>query len=242
MWDSPDARQFVTTHWSLVLAAGGQSSPGSRQALETLCRLYWYPLYAYVRRRGYSADEALDLTQGFFARILEKNAVASADPGRGKFRSYLLGALKHFLANEWDRASAQKRGGGCDTLSIDGPEAEGRYRHEPADDITPQKLFERRWVLTLLDLALQELREEFARQDRERIFDRLKGFLGGERPGVPYARVAAELDMTEAAVKVAVHRLRRRYRQLLRNQIAQTVGSSAEIDEEIQQLFAVLSG
>ena len=222
--------------------AAAHVTPESREALEELCGRYWYPLYAYVRRRGYGADEAQDLTQEFFARLIEKDTVHVVDPRRGRFRSFLLGTLKHFLANEWDRARAQKRGGGRKTLSIDGASAESRYRHEPADELTPQKLFERRWVLTLLDLVLRDLREEFVSGGRERVFDGLKGFLGGDVPGVPYAQVAGELDMTESAVKVAVHRLRRRYRELLRSQIAQTVASPGEIDDEIRQLFATVGG
>jgi RNA polymerase sigma factor (sigma-70 family) len=230
---------FATTRWSLVLAAGGETSAESRRALETLCGLYWYPLYAYVRRRGHDAEDAQDLTQGFFARLIEKHAVRAADRRRGKFRSYLLASLKHFLANEWDRLRAQKRGGGK-VVSIDAQSAEGRYGLEPADGLTPEKLFERRWALTLLDLVLAELRERYKSDGREHIFERLKGFLGGPVPGSPYAEAGAELGMTPEAVKVAVHRLRRRYRDLLRGQIAQTVASPEEIDEEIHHLFAAL--
>ncbi len=232
---------FATTRWSLVLAAGGEASAESRRALETLCGLYWYPLYAYVRRRGRDADEAQDLTQGFFARLIEKHAVRAADRRRGKFRSYLLASLKHFLANEWDRARAQKRGGGCEVVSIDAESAEGRYHLEPADGLTAERLFERRWALTLLDLVLAELRGQYKSDGKEHIFERLKGFLGGAVPGSPYAEAAAELGMTPEAVKVAVHRLRRRYRDLLRDQIAQTVASPEEIDDEIHHLFAALA-
>jgi RNA polymerase sigma factor (sigma-70 family) len=229
---------FRTTHWSLVLAAGAEATTSSRRALETLCGLYWYPLYAFVRRRGCDVEEARDLTQGFFTRLIEKNVVRTADPGRGKFRSYLLGTLKHYLANEWDRARALKRGGGRAVLSIDTDSAESRFRHEPADEMTPQKLFERQWALTLLDAVLKRLREEFAQKGREHVFERLKVYLSGETGGVGYDQVASELDMTKTAVKVTVHRLRRRYQQLLRDEIAQTVASEEEVEEEIQYLFA----
>jgi RNA polymerase sigma-70 factor (ECF subfamily) len=232
--------RFVTTRWSLVLAAGARTSAESRKALETLCRLYWYPLYAYVRRRGYDADESQDLTQGFFARLIEKHAVQAADPHRGRFRSYLLACLKHFLANEWDRAGAQKRGGGRTVISLDVRDAEGRYRLEPADELTAERLFERRWALTLLEMVLAELWRQYQRDGRQRLFDRLKGFLGGGPAGGPYSRVAEELGMTEAAVKVAVHRLRRRYRELLREHIARTVASPEDVDDEVRQLFVAI--
>lgn len=235
-----EPRDFRTTHWSLVLAVGAEATTHSRRALETLCTLYWYPLYAYVRRRGYDAEEARDLTQGFFARLLRRHIVETADPGRGRFRSYLLGALKHYLADEWDRAHALKRGGGQAMLSIDVEAAEGRFRHEPADELTPQKLFDRRWALTLLDTVLAQLQDEFVQKGKERIFDRLKGFLSGETGGVPYSRIASELGMTEAAVKVTVHRLRQRYQQLLRDEIAQTVTSEEEVEEEIRYLIEAI--
>jgi len=233
------ARSFTTTHWSLVLAAAHESRPEGRAALAALCQAYWHPLYFYIRRRGYRPDEAQDLTQAFFAAILEKGRLRAADPERGRFRSFLLASLNHFLANEWDRARAQKRGGGK-VLSLDMEDAEGRYRLEPADDLTAEKLFERRWAMTLLDLVLAQLRQEFARDGREHLFEQLKGHLGGPAADAPYRRVAADLGMTEAAVKMAVHRLRRRYRHLLRARIAQTVGSVGQIDEEIRRLFAAV--
>jgi RNA polymerase sigma-70 factor (ECF subfamily) len=231
-------KSFTTTHWSLVLAAGHGSRPDAATALATLCETYWYPLYYYVRRRGYRAEEAQDLTQEFFVKLLEKGYLKVADPDRGRFRSFLLASLNHFLANEWDRARARKRGGKVLSLDIEG--AESRYSLEPADDLTAEKLFERRWAMTLLDLVLVRLREEFAREDRERVFERLKGFLGGAAADAPYRQAAADLGMTEAAVKMAVHRLRRQYRRLLRAQIAQTVASPEEIDDEIRHLFAAL--
>jgi RNA polymerase sigma factor (sigma-70 family) len=231
-------QSFTTTHWSLVLAAGHGSRPDAGAALATLCEAYWHPLYYYVRRRGYRAEEAQDLTQAFFAAILEKGSLKVADPDRGRFRSFLLASLNHFLAKEWRRRSARKRGG--KVLSLDIAGAESRYSLEPADGLTAEKLFERRWAMTLLDLVLARLREEFAREDRECVFERLKDFLGGAAAEAPYSQAAADLGMTEAAVKMAVHRLRRQYRRLLRAQIAQTVASPEEIDDEIRHLFAAL--
>jgi RNA polymerase sigma-70 factor (ECF subfamily) len=233
-------RSFATTHWSLVLAAAHGRRPDARAALATLCETYWYPLYYYVRRRGYRAEEALDLTQAFFATLLEKESLRVADPERGRFRSFLLASLNHFLANEWDRARARKRGGGRKAISMDVDDAERRYLREPADNLTAQKLFEREWALRLLKRVLADLRRECARDGKERLFDRLKGFLGGEAPGASYSHVGAELGMTEGAVKMAVHRLRRQYRRLLRARIAQTVASAEEIDDEIRQLFTAL--
>jgi RNA polymerase sigma-70 factor (ECF subfamily) len=234
------SRQFATTRWSLVLAAGQRSSPQSSAALATLCENYWYPLYAYVRRRGHGADEAQDFTQAFFARLLEKNDLAAADPGRGRFRSFLLTSLKHFLANEWDRNRAQKRGGCRSVLSIDFGTAEERYRAEPAHDLTPEKIFERRWALVLLENVLARLHDESAQAGKADSFDRLKGFLTGEQSAVTYGQLAAELNMSEGALKVAVHRLRRRYRELLRAEIEETVADPQEIDQEIRDLFSAL--
>jgi RNA polymerase sigma factor (sigma-70 family) len=237
---SSGPRQFATTRWSLVLAAGQRSSPQSSAALATLCENYWYPLYAYVRRRGQDADEAQDFTQAFFARLLEKNDLAAADPGRGRFRSFLLASLKHFLANEWDRSRAQKRGGGRAALSIDFRTAEERYRAEPSHDLTPEKIFERRWALVLLENVLARLHDESAQAGKTDSFDHLKGFLTGEQSAITYGQLAAELNMSEGAVKVAVHRLRRRYRELLRAEIEETVADAEEIDQEIRDLFSAL--
>jgi RNA polymerase sigma factor (sigma-70 family) len=234
------SRQFATTRWSLVLAAGQRGSPQSSAALATLCENYWYPLYAYVRRRGHQADQAQDFTQAFFARLLEKNDLAAADPGRGRFRSFLLTSLKHFLANEWDRNRAQKRGGGGSVLSIDFGTAEERYRAEPAHDLTPEKIFDRRWALVLLENVLARLHDEAAQAGKADGFDRLKGFLTGEQPAATYGQLAAELNMSEGALKVAVHRLRRRYRELLRAEIEETVADAEEIDQEIRDLFSAL--
>jgi RNA polymerase sigma-70 factor (ECF subfamily) len=237
---SSGSRQFATTRWSLVLAAGQRRSPQSSAALATLCENYWYPLYAYVRRRGHEADEAQDFTQAFFARLLEKNDLAAADPGRGRFRSFLLASLKHFLANEWDRARAEKRGGGRSVLSIDFGTAEERYRAEPSHDLTPEKIFERRWAFVLLENVLARLHDESAQAGKADSFDRLKGFLTGEQTQVTYGQLAAELNMSEGAVKVAVHRLRRRYRELLRAEIEETVADPQVIDQEIRDLFSAL--
>ena len=205
-----------------------------------LCQTYWYPLYAFVRRQGYDAEEAKDLTQEFFLRFLRGNYLKKVKPSLGRFRSYLLAAIKHFLANEWDRASAKKRGGGQVPLSLDFQDAEGRYRSEPSHQLTPEKIFQKRWALTLLESVLKRLREEYAQSGKERLFDYLKQYLIAENGRVSYREVAQRLDMSEAAVKVAVHRLRKRYRRLLRLEIAQTVADPSEIEDEIKELFAAL--
>jgi RNA polymerase sigma-70 factor (ECF subfamily) len=228
---------FATTHWSLVLAARDRAEPGAADALSSLCDLYWYPLYAYVRRRGHGADEAHDLTQEFFARLLEKDFLAAVDRGKGRFRAFLLAACNHFLANERDRARAKKRGGGRPVLSLD--DAEGRYRTEPAGGLTPEKLFERRWAMALLQQVMTRLRDEFEAKGKGRQFDGLRGFLVGEK-GAGYRRAAEELALSEGAVKVAVHRLRQRYRELLYEEIARTVGAPDEVEEEVRALFAAL--
>jgi RNA polymerase sigma-70 factor (ECF subfamily) len=227
--------RFATTRWSLVAAA---KDPAARQALAELCGLYWYPVYAFVRRGGHAAEDAADLTQGFFARLIEKAGIAGADPAKGRFRSYLLGACRHFLANEHDRAAAKKRGGGRVIGSLDFTDAERRYAAEPADGRTPEQIFERRWALTLLDGVLGSLRAEYASGGQEVLFDRLKASLTGEAG--PHADLAAELGLTEGAVKVAAHRLRRRYRDRLRAAIAETVATPDDVEAEIRDLFAAL--
>jgi RNA polymerase sigma factor (sigma-70 family) len=229
-----DARRFATTRWSVVLAAGGHGLPDSKQALATLCETYWYPLYAYLRRRGCRADEAQDLTQEFFAQLLEKDSLRVADPQRGRFRSFLLASLNHFLANQWRSAGAGKRGGRRVPIPLDFRSGESRYGLEPSHELTPEKIYQRRW-------ALSKLRDEFAGRGKLRLFEHLKAYLVMERSSVPYREVAAQLDMTEGAVKVAVHRLRRRCRELLREEIAHTVAEPAEIDEELRELFAAIS-
>ncbi len=235
------AGRFATTHWSVVRAAGRPKSASYQQALETLCQTYWFPLYAYLRRQGYDSHQAEDYTQAFFAGLLAKGGLRLADPKRGKFRSFLLAALKHFLANERDRAQAQKRGGGRKVLSLDFENAEIQYALEPAHQLSPEKLFERSWALTVLERTMTRLQAESAGAKKRKAFDLLKVYLTGERSSVSYRDVAAELDMTEGAVKVAVHRLRRRYRELLRDEIAQTVTAEDEIDAEIRDLFAALA-
>ncbi len=231
---------FAVTRWSVVLAAGQSQSPQAREALEKLCTVYWQPIYAFVRRHGHSPADAQDLTQEFFSRLLQKNFFGGADPGKGKFRSFLLSALKHFLAHEWDKARAQKRGGGQAVLSFDVASAETTYRIEPVENVTPEKLFERRWALTLLNTVLARLRAEFEAEGKLEQFEALKSSLAGERRGVPYAEIAAHLRTSEGAVKVAVHRLRQRYRALLREEIAQTVSTPEEIEAEIRALFSAL--
>jgi RNA polymerase sigma-70 factor (ECF subfamily) len=231
------AARFRETRWSIVLGAGHPGTPEAREALATLCRIYWYPLYAYVRREGHSASDAQDLTQEFFTRLLDKNYVGAADRTKGKFRSFLLASLRNFLANERRRALAQKRGGGRAVFSLDVSEGETRFAFEPAHELTAEKVYERRWALTLLERTVATLREEFARSDKLPLFEHLKVHLGGEGSDVPYAPIAAALGMTEGAVKVAAHRLRLRCRELLRAEIAQTVAGPDEVDEELRDLF-----
>jgi RNA polymerase sigma factor (sigma-70 family) len=231
---------FITTHWSVVLTAINQDSFRSVEALETLCRTYWHPLYAYVRRRGYSPADAEDLTQEFFAWLLERNWLGRADQQRGRFRSFLLTSISNFLANEWDKARTQKRGSGR-IVSLHNNEMETGCVHEPADNLTPEQSFEWRWALTLLDRVMNRLSAEFVRDGKTELFEALKPCLLGERTAQPYAILASKLIMTEGSVKVAVHRLRQRYRQLLRDEIANTVTKPEEIEEELRYLFTVLA-
>lgn len=212
----------------------------ARDALAALCENYWFPLYAYVRRLGYSSHDAQDLTQAFFARLLEKDCLADVSRSKGRFRSFLLASMKHFLANEWDRARAQKRGGGELLIRLDAHTAESRYSLEPVHDASPDKLFERRWALTLLERVLARLRTELEEAGKARVFERLKRFMAGEGGEDSYAAAGAELGLSEGNVKVTVHRLRKRYRQLLREEIAPTVSSQAEAREEIRCLFRAL--
>ena len=236
----PGAGRFATTHWSVVLAAGRPKSASYQQALETLCQTYWFPLYTYIRRQGYDSHQAEDYTQAFFAGLLAREGLRLADPKRGKFRSFLLTSLKHFLSNERARARAKKRGGGRKVLSLDVENAESQYALEPRDELSPDKLFERSWALTVLARTMAHLQAEATSTNKHKLFDHLKVYLTAEKSSVPYRDVAAELDMTEGAVRVAIHRLRRRYRELLRDEIAQTVTSDDQIDEEIRDLFAAL--
>ena len=233
---------FATTHWSVVLAARDTASPKADAALAQLCRTYWYPLYAFVRRQGQSLHDAQDLTQAFFARLLEKNYVAQADPERGRFRTYLLAAFTHFLADEWDKTRRLKRGGGREIVSFDAVSAEERYRLEPTDQLDAAKLYERRWVTTLFEQVLARLEQEFRDSGKGRVFDQLKSSLLAEQGGPSYAAIGTQLGLTEDAVKQAVHRMRRRYRELFREEIAQTVAGPGEVEDELKHMFAVLSG
>jgi len=233
-------QRFTSTHWSVVLAAQGADSPQAAEALERLCRTYWYPLYAYVRRRGHPAEEAQDLTQEFFARLIEKRWLADADSRRGRFRNFLLTALSHFLAKEWRRSRATKRGGGQVLISIDDT-AEARYAQELASNVTPEKLYERRWALSLFDQALNRLREQYVAAGRTSHYDHLKQFLSVEAAAGEYARLALELEMSTDAVAAAVHRLRQHYRQVVREEVAHTVESPADVDGEVRSLLAALS-
>ncbi len=229
---------FRTTRWSLIAAAGDPHAPDSRQALADLCGLYWYPVYAYVRRRGSDRHKAEDLTQAFFARLLETNDLAAADRTRGRFRTFLLTACQHFLANRHDYETAQKRGGGVAPLAIDFGEGEERFTREPADAHTAEAEFERRWAVALLDQTLKELRAEYAESGKAAVFDVLKGTLTGDGPA--YRDLGARLGLSEGAVKVAVHRLKQRYRDKLRAVIAETVDRPGDVDDEIRDLFAAL--
>ena len=233
--------QFAATRWTMVLqAAGGAAQPRAAEAMAELCRVYWYPLYAFIRRRGHESHEAEDLTQEFFARLLTKDYLAAVDPAKGKFRSFLLVALKHFLADQWDRSQAQKRGGGRIIVPLDRVCADTRYGREPAHDLTAEKLYERQWALTVLEQVLARLRGEFLAEGKAVLFDGLEGFLVRGETSKTYAQAGSELGMTESAVKKAVHRLRRHFRRLLREEIAHTVASAEEIDEEIHYLLRCL--
>jgi RNA polymerase sigma factor (sigma-70 family) len=239
----PSPRGFCTTRWSVVRRAQQPGSPEAHEALAWLCENYWYPLYAFVRRKGHDADAARDLTQAFFARLLEKEDLSDADPLRGRFRTFLLAALQNFLANAHDHENALKRGGGRPPVRLDWGDAESRYEHEPAHDLTPEKLFLRRWALTLLDRVLQRLRAEHVEARKEALFDALKVFLTGNAPPETYAEAGRRLKLSEGAVKVAVHRLRKRYRALLQAEIRETVEDPERpgaVDDELRELREAL--
>lgn len=239
--DAASARCFVTTHWSVVLAAKQSESTEADAALERLCRAYWWPLYAFVRRRGYEAHDAQDLTQEFFARLLAKDFLQGVDRSKGKFRSFLLAALEHFLAKEWRHAHAQKRGGNFTFISINDDSAEQPYLQVPASSLSPEQLFEQQWAMTLLNETIARLQEEFAVSGKGALFEEIKIFLTGEKRAASYAELALKLGMTEAALKMAVSRMRQRYGELLRAEIANTVSSQDEVETELRALFAALS-
>jgi RNA polymerase sigma-70 factor (ECF subfamily) len=233
--------RFATTSWTKVLSAREASTSEARQALEGLCRVYWYPVYAFVRRQGNDAEDSRDLTQAYFAELLEKGYLNDYDPQRGRFRVFLMASVRHFLSKEREKALAWKRGGRADVVSLDAREVDGRYRHEPVDHLTPEQIFERRWALTVLQGALSRLHREQEDLDRGREFARLEGFLTGEQANGSYHDVAEELGTTEGAVKTSIHRLRRRFGQLLRSEIAETVASPAEVDDEVRHLLGVIA-
>jgi RNA polymerase sigma factor (sigma-70 family) len=249
MTSTADAREgigtrpgvFATTHWSVVLAAGQSTDAQASEALEQLCRTYWYPLYAYVRRRGYGLEDAQDLTQEFFALFLRKEYFRLADRARGRFRTFLLHALEHFLINEWKRAHCAKRGGGTTPFSLDLEAAEQRYANEPAVTLTPEQAYEKRWARTLLEQVLAALQHEYTQSGHDRLFEALGEILWGKDASVSYAQIGKRLGMTEGAVGTAMHRLRQRYRECLRAQVAQTVAEPGEVDEELHYLLTVVS-
>jgi RNA polymerase sigma factor (sigma-70 family) len=236
----PGSPQFPTTRWTLVVAAGDSHQKEARSALAALCENYWYPLYAYLRRRGYAADQAQDLTQDFFTRMLEGRYLDRADPEKGRFRSFLLTSLKFFVADEEDRRRAHKRGGAA-VVPLEFSSGEERYQREPAHDETPERVFERRWALAVLDRVVERLRNEFVQHGRPEHFERLKVFLLGQSDA-SYATLAREMNTSEGALKVAIHRLRKRYRELFRLEIADTVADPAEVESELRFLAAALTG
>ena len=238
---SPTAQRFAATRWSVVLAARQADSPQAREALATLCQTYWYPLYAFVRRQGCRPHDAQDLTQEFFARLIAKQYLAALHRERGKFRTFLLTAFTRFLANERDKARARKRGGGQTPISIDAAAAESRYGLEPSHGLTPEKIYEQRWALALLEQVMARLRQDYGSEGKAALFERISGSLSRPRGAVPYAEIAVQLATTEGAIKMAVYRLRGRYREVLREEIAQTVAGPAEVEEELRALFAAFN-
>jgi RNA polymerase sigma factor (sigma-70 family) len=234
--------RFATTHWSVVLAAGDRADTQYECALQALCQTYWYPLYAYARHRGHQTPDAEDLIQSFFMRIMEKDVLARITRDKGRFRSFLLTALNHFRIDEWKQARTEKRGAGRTIVGLEMDQAEERYRHEPVDTTTPETLFDQNWAVTLLNTVFDQLQQEQAEAGRGERFKQLKFCLTGQRSAVPYTQLAEKLNLSEAALKVQVHRLRKRYRELLRQEVAHTVSSPEDIEEEMQHLFEVLSG
>jgi DNA-directed RNA polymerase specialized sigma24 family protein len=232
--------QFTTTHWTVVMAAGNEASPLAAEALEKLCRMYWYPLYAYIRRQGRSPHDAEDLTQGFFASFLKKNSFGTVTREQGRFRSFLLASLNHYLSNERDRLNAAKRGGGTQLVSWDATSAEERYRLEPMADLTPEKDFDRNWAFAVMEQALNRLHDEFENAGKARQFEALKVFLTQETTDGAYDAIAAGWNLPAGSVAVAVHRLRQRYRDLVLEEVADTVATPSDIEDEMRALFAAL--
>jgi RNA polymerase sigma-70 factor (ECF subfamily) len=230
---------FVSTRWTVVLSAGHKSSPGSDQALAELCQVYWYPLYAYARRQGRSREDAQDLVQAFFEKFLQKNYLEDVSCEHGKFRAFLLACLKHFLANEWDKATRQKRGGGARHLALDWQSADQRYQLEPPDNATPDRLYDREWAQALLARVLARLKEEYVLAGKGALFEHAKSSLMGRGEGMPHVDAAAGLDMDVGALRVAVHRLRARYREMLKEEIAQTLSDPAAVQEELRSLLQI---
>jgi RNA polymerase sigma-70 factor (ECF subfamily) len=236
----PQGPEFPSTHWSIVLNAGTGPATVAREALEKLCRVYWYPLYGFIRRQGRSPEDAQDLTQEFFARFLEQETFRRADADRGRFRTFLLACLKHFLVSDWRKATAAKRNAGP-LVSLDQDEAEERYQAEPSDQLAPDKVFEKRWAAALLEQVLRRLGQEYAAQGKQQLFEKLKLNLWGNRDVAPYAELAPQLGLSEGALKVAVHRLRQRYLEMLRSEVAQTLANPADVDDELRHLIQVMS-
>jgi len=232
---------FATTHWTVVLAAGQATTPEAGRALETLCRTYWMPLYAYARREGQGPTDAEDLTQAFFAEFLRRKSLEGLSRDQGRFRAYLLAAFKHFLANQWVRSRRLKRGGAIVFVTLDAVAAETRFQDSGADTRSPDRAYDRAWVLTLLDLVLGRLRTELTAAGRADAFEHLKPFLTVDPDARPYAEVARELGMSEGSVKVAVHRIRRRYRELLRLEVAQTLARPDQVEDELRALMETFS-
>jgi RNA polymerase sigma-70 factor (ECF subfamily) len=231
---------FHTTHWTVILQARDENGTVGREALASLCATYWYPLYAFVRRQGASAHEAEDLTQEFFSQFLQRNALASVRPTAGRFRSFLLACLKNFMANERERAHAQRRGGGRSPVPLDTGDAETRYQLEPADKLTPEAIYERRWAFAVLERTMSELRDKYGRDQAGRQFEELQGFLPGGQPNTSRTELATKRGVTVGAIDVAVHRMRKEFGAVLREQVAQTVSSPAEVEEELHYLISVL--
>jgi RNA polymerase sigma-70 factor (ECF subfamily) len=231
--------RFTTTHWSQVIRARDGSDTEARRALASLCETYWYPLYAYVRHKGSDPEEAADLTQAFFTDLLSRDFLGNVDPSKGRFRSFLIGSLNHFLAHEWHRARAEKRGGGAHLLSLDTDTAERRFQREPVESLTPERIYEHRWAVTVMQRAMVRLREDVMDPLQ---FEKLRPYLTGSEDAVSYGEVAGELDMKEGAVKTAVHRLRQRYGQCLRAEIAETVSDDSQVDDEVRHLLQVARG